>query len=150
VTTQPPIGTQFLGGSIPLMGGPNSPLGKNIPPALAQYWTQLLQNLAHNPGGQQTIPTQGQPYPGVTNPIWGSVSVYSTPGLYSDSRSKSLGLLPYYTTIRATGIFSLGENCIRTYWFTDGASTPKSPVPPGESAITFSCHFGFAGSCLGF
>ena len=73
VTTQPPVGTQFPGGSIPLMGGPNSPLGQNIPPALAQYWTQLLQNLAQNPGGQQVVPTQGQPYPGVTNPIWGSV-----------------------------------------------------------------------------
>jgi hypothetical protein len=55
------------------MGGPNSPLGQNIPPALAQYWTQLLQNFAQNPGGQQVVPTQGQPYPGVTNPIWGSV-----------------------------------------------------------------------------
>jgi hypothetical protein len=73
VTTQPPVGTQFPGGSIPLMGGPNSPLGQNIPPALAQYWTQLLQNLAQNPGGQQVVPTQGQPYPRVTNPIWGSV-----------------------------------------------------------------------------
>jgi hypothetical protein len=73
VTTQPPVGTQFPGGNIPLMGGPNSPLGQNIPPALAQYWTQLLQNLAQNPGGQQVVPTQGQPYPGVTNPIWGSV-----------------------------------------------------------------------------
>jgi hypothetical protein len=73
VTTQPPVGTQFPGGSIPLMGGPNSPLGQNIPPALAQYWTQLLQNLAQNPGGKQVVPTQGQPYPGVTNPIWGSV-----------------------------------------------------------------------------
>jgi hypothetical protein len=73
VTTQPPIGTQFPGGSVPLMGGPHSPLGQNIPPALAQYWTQLLQNVPQIPGGQQTIPTQGQPYPGVTNPIWGSV-----------------------------------------------------------------------------
>jgi hypothetical protein len=73
VTTQPPVGTQFPGGNVPLMGGPHSPLGQNIPPALAQYWTQLLQNVPQNPGGQQTIPTQGQPYPGVTNPIWGSV-----------------------------------------------------------------------------
>jgi hypothetical protein len=73
VTTQPPVGTQFPGGNVPLMGGPHSPLGQNIPPALAQYWTQLLQNVPQIPGGQQTIPTQGQPYPGVTNPIWGSV-----------------------------------------------------------------------------
>jgi hypothetical protein len=73
VTTQPPVGTQFPGGNVPLMGGPHSPLGQNIPHALAQYWTQLLQNVPQIPGGQQTIPTQGQPYPGVTNPIWGSV-----------------------------------------------------------------------------
>jgi hypothetical protein len=73
VTTQPPVGTQFPGGNIPLMGGPNSPIGQNIPPTLTQYWTQLLQNLAQNPGGQQVVPTQGQPYPGVTNSIWGSV-----------------------------------------------------------------------------
>jgi hypothetical protein len=77
VTTQPPVGTQFPGGSVPLIGGPHSPLGQNIPPALAQYWTQLLQNVPQNSGGQPTIPTQGQPYPGVTNPIWGSVQ--STP-----------------------------------------------------------------------
>jgi hypothetical protein len=77
VTTQPPVGTQFPGGNVPLIGGPHSPLGQNIPPALAQYWTQLLQNVPQNPGGQPTIPTQGQPYPGVTNPIWGSVQ--STP-----------------------------------------------------------------------
>jgi hypothetical protein len=32
-----------------------------------------MQNLAQNPGGQQVVPTQGQPYPGVTNAIWGSV-----------------------------------------------------------------------------
>jgi hypothetical protein len=73
VTTQPPVVTQFPGGNVPLMGGPHSPLGQNIPLALAQYWTQLLQNVPQIPGGQQTIPTQGQPYPGVTNPIWGSV-----------------------------------------------------------------------------
>jgi hypothetical protein len=55
-----------------LVGAPTSPLGQNIPPALAQYWNQLMQNFPQNTGGQQAVPTPGQPYPGVTNPIWGS------------------------------------------------------------------------------
>jgi hypothetical protein len=55
-----------------LIGGPTSPLGQNIPPELAQYWNQLMQNFPQNVGGQQAVPTTGQPYPGVTNPIWGS------------------------------------------------------------------------------
>jgi hypothetical protein len=37
VTTQPTVGTQLPGGTVPLNGGPTSPLGQNIPPALAQY-----------------------------------------------------------------------------------------------------------------
>jgi hypothetical protein len=72
VTTQPVVGTHLLGGTVPLMGGPTSPLGQNIPPALAQYWNQLMQNFPQNARGQQAVPTIGQPYPGVTNPIWGS------------------------------------------------------------------------------
>jgi hypothetical protein len=72
VTTQPTVGTQLLGGTFPLIGGPTSPLGQNIPPALAQYWNQLMQHFPQNAGGQQAVPTTGQPYPGVTNPIWGS------------------------------------------------------------------------------
>jgi hypothetical protein len=144
VTTQPPVGTQFSGGNIPLMGGPNSPLGQNIPPALAQYWTQLLHNLAQNPGGQQVVPTQGQPYPGVTNPIWGSVQSTQPQVSTQPQNQHPWGYYPILPPSGQPGIFSLGENRICTYWFTDRASTPKSPVPPGESTVTFSCHFGFA------
>jgi hypothetical protein len=71
VTTQPTVGTQLPGGTVPLIGGPTSPLGQNIPLALAQYWNQLMQNFPQNAGGKQAVPTTGQPYPGVTNPIWG-------------------------------------------------------------------------------
>jgi hypothetical protein len=56
-TTQPTVGTQLPGGTIPTVGGPTSPFGHNIPPELAQYWTQLLQNLPQNTGGQQVVPT---------------------------------------------------------------------------------------------
>jgi hypothetical protein len=69
---QPTVGIQPPGGTIPLVGAPTSPLGQNIPPALAQYWNQLMQNFPQNTGGKQAVPTPGQPYPGVTNPIWGS------------------------------------------------------------------------------
>jgi hypothetical protein len=69
---QPIVGVQLPGGTIPLAGAPTSPLGQNIPPALAQYWNQLMQNFPQNAGGKQVVPTLGQPYPGVTNPIWGS------------------------------------------------------------------------------
>jgi hypothetical protein len=69
---QPTIGTQLPGGTIPLVGAPTSPLGQNIPPALAQYWNQLMQNFPQHAGGKPAVPTPGQPYPGVTNPIWGS------------------------------------------------------------------------------
>jgi hypothetical protein len=69
---QPTVGIQLPGGTIPLVGAPTSPLGQNIPPALAQYWNQLIQNFPQNTGGKQAVPTPGQPYPGVTNPIWGS------------------------------------------------------------------------------
>jgi hypothetical protein len=72
VTTQPTVGTQLPGGTIPIVGGPTSPFGQNIPPELAQYWNQLLQNFRQNVGGKQTVPAVGQPYPSVTNPIWGS------------------------------------------------------------------------------
>jgi hypothetical protein len=65
------VGTQLLGGTMPIVGGPTSPFGQNIPPELAQYWNQLLQNFPQNAGGQQTVPVVGQPYQGVTNPIWG-------------------------------------------------------------------------------
>jgi hypothetical protein len=65
ITTQPLVGTQ------PMIGGPTLPFGQNIPPELAQYWNQILQNFPQNARGQQTIPTIGQPYPGIPNPIWG-------------------------------------------------------------------------------
>jgi hypothetical protein len=39
---------------------------------LAQYWNQLMKNFPQNARGKPTVPTPGQPYPGVTNPIWGS------------------------------------------------------------------------------
>jgi hypothetical protein len=72
VTTQPSIGTQPPIGTPPTIGGPTPPFGQNIPPALAQYWTQMLQNIPQKmTGGQQTVPTVGQPYPGIPNPIWG-------------------------------------------------------------------------------
>jgi hypothetical protein len=73
VTTQPTVGTQLPGGAVPTVGGPTSPFGQNIPPELAQYWTQLLQNFPQSAGGQKVVPIVGQPYPGVTNPIWGSI-----------------------------------------------------------------------------
>jgi hypothetical protein len=71
LTTQPMIGTQLLVGTPPMIGGPTPPFGKNIPAALAQYWNQMLQNIPQTPGGQQTVPTIGQPYLGIPNPIWG-------------------------------------------------------------------------------
>jgi hypothetical protein len=37
---------------------------------LTQYWNQLLQNFPQNVGGKQTVPTIGQPYTGIPNPIW--------------------------------------------------------------------------------
>jgi hypothetical protein len=39
------------------IGGPTSPFGQNIPPELAQYWNQLLQNFPQNVGGRKTVPT---------------------------------------------------------------------------------------------
>jgi hypothetical protein len=51
VTTQPTVGTQLPGGTVLLIGGPTSPLGQNIPPALAQYWNQLMQHFPQNVGG---------------------------------------------------------------------------------------------------
>jgi hypothetical protein len=65
----------------PLIGGkppPTPPYGQNIPPSLAQYWNYLIQNNPHSTGGQQPQassfipPSTGQPYPGTSNPIWGS------------------------------------------------------------------------------
>jgi hypothetical protein len=72
LTTQPTIGTQLPVGTPPMIGGPTPPFGQNIPPALAQYWNQMLQNLPQTTGGQQPVPTIGQPYPGIPNPIWGT------------------------------------------------------------------------------
>jgi hypothetical protein len=71
VTTQPSIGTQPPIGTPPTIGGPTLPFGQNIPPALAQYWNHMLQNLPQMTGGQQPAPTIGQPYPSIPNPIWG-------------------------------------------------------------------------------
>jgi hypothetical protein len=53
VTTQPPVGTQILGGTIPTIGGPTSPFGQNIPPDLAQYWNQILRNFPQNARGSK-------------------------------------------------------------------------------------------------
>jgi hypothetical protein len=71
IGTQPPIGTP------PSMGGPTPTYGKNIPPSLAQYWNQLIQNSPqtigghHFPAASVTPPSMGQPYLGSFNPIWG-------------------------------------------------------------------------------
>jgi hypothetical protein len=70
-TTQPSFATQHLVGTPPTIGGPTLPSGQNIPPSLAQYWNQMIQNLPQMTGGQQPIPTIDQPYPGIPNPIWG-------------------------------------------------------------------------------
>jgi len=78
IGTQPPIGTLPPIGTPPSIGGPTPPYGQNIPPSLAQYWNQLIQNPPQSTGGQQfptasiTPPSMGQPYPGSFNPIWGS------------------------------------------------------------------------------
>jgi hypothetical protein len=45
ITTQPSIGTQLPVGTPPTIGGPTPPFGQNIPPSLAQYWNQMIQNL---------------------------------------------------------------------------------------------------------
>jgi hypothetical protein len=71
ITTQPTIGTELPVGTPTMIGGPTPPFGQNIPPALAQYWTQMLQNLPQKTGRKQPTPTIGQPYPGIPNPIWG-------------------------------------------------------------------------------
>jgi hypothetical protein len=72
ITTQPSIGTQLLVGTPPTIGGPTPPFGQNIPPSLAQYWNQMIQNPPQTTGGKQLlVPTIGQPYPGIPNPIWG-------------------------------------------------------------------------------
>jgi hypothetical protein len=72
IATQPSIGTQLLVGNPPTIGGPTPHFGQNIPPTLAQYWNQMIQNLPQTTGGQQLpVPTIGQPYPGIPNPIWG-------------------------------------------------------------------------------
>jgi hypothetical protein len=79
--TQSPFGGQIPIGMQPLIGGkppPTPPYGQNIPAALAQYWNYLTQNNPQPTGGQQPQassfipPSTGQPYPGLSNPIWGS------------------------------------------------------------------------------
>jgi hypothetical protein len=69
----------------PLIAGkapPTSPYGQNIRPSLAQYWNYLIQ---HSTGGQQPQassvipPSIGQPYPSMSNPIWGSNTQPHTP-----------------------------------------------------------------------
>jgi hypothetical protein len=73
IPTQPSIGTQLPFGTLSAVGGPTSPFGQNIPPALAQYWNQMLQNLPQTTGGKKlSVPIVGQPYLGVPNPIWGT------------------------------------------------------------------------------
>jgi hypothetical protein len=80
ITTQPSIGTQLLVGTPPMIGGPIPPFGQNIPPFLAQYWNQMIQNPPQMTGGQQLpVPTIGQLYPGIPNPIWGTNSQTHVP-----------------------------------------------------------------------
>jgi hypothetical protein len=72
ITTQPSIGTQLPVGTPPMIGGPTPPFGQNIPPSLAQYLNQMIQNPPQMTGGKNLhVPTIGQPYPGIPNPIWG-------------------------------------------------------------------------------
>jgi hypothetical protein len=79
--TQSPFGGQIPIGTQPPIGGkppPTPPYGQNIPAALAQYWNYLIQNNPQSTGGKQPQassfipPSTGQPYPGPSNPIWGS------------------------------------------------------------------------------
>jgi hypothetical protein len=79
--TQSPFAGQIPIGTQPPIGGkppPTPPYGQNIPPSLAQYWNYLIQNNPHSTGGKQPQassfipPSTGQPYPGTSNPIWGS------------------------------------------------------------------------------
>jgi hypothetical protein len=81
IGTQPPIGTLPPIGTQPPIGGqppPTPPYGQNIPPSLAQYWNHLIQHTPQSTGGKQLPtasvipPSIGQPYPGTSNPIWGS------------------------------------------------------------------------------
>jgi hypothetical protein len=51
ITTQPLIGTQLSVGTPPMIGGPTPPFGQNIPPSLAQYWNQMIQNPPQTIGG---------------------------------------------------------------------------------------------------
>jgi hypothetical protein len=85
--TQPPLSGKIPIGTPPSMGGTTPPYGQNIPPSLAQYWNQLIQNPPQSTGGQQfpaasvTPPSMGQPYPGSFNPIWGANAQTQTPVL---------------------------------------------------------------------
>jgi hypothetical protein len=75
IGTQIPIETQS---SIEAKPPPTPPYGKNIPPSLAQYWNHIIQHNPQSTGGQQPPatsiipPSIGQPYPSMSNPIWGS------------------------------------------------------------------------------
>jgi hypothetical protein len=63
-----------------MIGGPTPPFGQNIPPSLAQYWNQMIQNPPQMTGGKQLhVPTTGQPYPSIPNPIWGTNSQTHVP-----------------------------------------------------------------------
>jgi hypothetical protein len=55
ITTQPSIGTQLPVGTPPTIGGPTPPFGQNIPPSLAQYWNQMIQNLLKRLGGSSCL-----------------------------------------------------------------------------------------------
>jgi hypothetical protein len=79
--TQPPFAGQIPTRTQPSIGGKtplNPPYGQNIPPSLVQYWNHLIQHNPHSIGGQQPQassvipPSTGQPYPSMSNPIWGS------------------------------------------------------------------------------
>jgi hypothetical protein len=85
---QSPFARQIPIGMQPSIGGKTPPTptyGKNIPPSLAQYWNYIIQNNPHSTGGKQTQarsfipPSTSQPYPGTSNPIWGSNAQPHTP-----------------------------------------------------------------------
>jgi hypothetical protein len=79
--TQPPFAGKIPTRMQPPIGGkppPNPCYGENIPPSLAQYWSHLIQHNPHSTGGKPPHaspvipPSTGQPYPGMSNSIWGS------------------------------------------------------------------------------
>jgi hypothetical protein len=134
-----PIGTLPSIGTPPSMGGATPPYGQNIPPSLAQYWNQLIQNPPQSTGGQQfpaasvTPPSMGQPYPGSFNPIWGSnaQTQASVPGYNLDE------LLSCSTTTEYAWIFTLYADCLWSYWFAIGLPPQSHQYPQVNRQLPF-------------